>query len=113
METSLKLHRPLAIIDLETTGLNPDQDRIVELAILKIQPDGGTVQYVKRLNPQIPIPAAATAVHGIRNKDVVDEPSFQRVAHEVAELLKGCDLGAAVPARLQHLHAASKRGPEC
>lgn len=92
METCLKLHRPLAVIDLETTGLNPDQDRIIEIAILKILPDGETVKYVKRLNPQIPIPAEATAVHGIRNQDVAGEPSFQKVAHEMADLLKECDL---------------------
>ena len=93
METSIKLKRPLAIIELETTGLRPDVDRIVELAILKICPDGRRTQYVQRINPQVPIPPEATAVHGIKSEDVVQEPTFGDVALEVTELLEGCDLG--------------------
>jgi len=92
MEISVKLSRPIAVIDLETTGLRPAQDRIVELAILKINPDGSCARYVKRLNPLIPIPPEATAVHGIRNADVAHEPPFSKIAREVADLLKGCDL---------------------
>jgi len=92
MELSVKLSRPIAVIDLETTGLRPEQDRIVELAILKILPDGSQIKYVQRLNPQIPIPPEASAVHGIRDQDVANEPSFDKVAREVTDLLKGCDL---------------------
>ena len=92
MEMSVKLSRPIAVIDLETTGLRPEQDRIVELAILKILPDGTQIKYVKRLNPQIAIPPEASAVHGIRDQDVANEPSFHKVAHAIADLLKGCDL---------------------
>lgn len=92
MNISLTLRRPLAIIDLETTGLNPDRDRIVELAILKIQPDGLETQYLKRLNPQIPIPAGASAVHGIRDCDVAGAPPFAEVAAEILDFLQDCDL---------------------
>ena len=92
MEMSLKLNRPLAVMDLETTGLRPDQDRIVEIAIVRIDPDGTTMRYVKRINPQIPIPPEATAIHGIRNEDIKNEPPFKAVAVEIAEFLNACDL---------------------
>ncbi len=93
MEITLQLRRPLAVFDLETTGLKPDLDRIVEIAILRIEPDGKTTEYVRRVNPQVPIPADATAVHGISNEDVKDKPAFQTIAQEVANFLQGCDLG--------------------
>jgi len=92
MEIYLTLHRPLAVLDLETTGLKPDQDRIVEIAIVKIDPDGKTTPYVRKINPQIPIPPEATAVHGIRDEQVKDEPSFKAVAQEISNFLQGCDL---------------------
>lgn len=92
MEMSLTLHRPLAVLDLETTGLKPDQDRIVEIAMVKINPDGKTTQYVRKINPQIPIPPEATAVHGIRDEEVKNEPAFKAVAQEVSNFLQGCDL---------------------
>ena len=92
MEVSIKLQRPLAVLDLETTGLRPDQDRIVEIAILRIAPDGSSTQYVKRINPLMPIPPDATAVHGIRDEDVLHELPFKAVAKEVADFLNGCDL---------------------
>jgi len=92
MEISLKLQRPLAVLDLETTGLRPDQDRIVEIAILRVDPDGKETRYSKRINPQTPIPPEATAVHGIGDADIKHEPAFSQVAPEVAQLLKGCDL---------------------
>ncbi len=92
MELSIKLKRPLAVLDLETTGLRPDQDRIVEIAILRIAPDGSSSQYVRRIHPQMPIPPEATAVHGIRNEDVAHEPPFKAVAQEIADFLNECDL---------------------
>jgi DNA polymerase-3 subunit epsilon len=92
MEVSIKLQRPLAVLDLETTGLRPDQDRIVEIAILRVLPDGSTSQYLKRINPLMPIPPEATAVHGIRDEDVQRELPFKAVAQEVADFLNGCDL---------------------
>jgi DNA polymerase III subunit epsilon len=93
MEISLQLSRPLAVLDLETTGLKPDADRIVEIAIVKIHPDGKTAEYVKRVNPQIPIPPEAAAIHGIRDEDVTNEPPFKEIAQEVAHFLFECDLG--------------------
>jgi DNA polymerase-3 subunit epsilon len=92
MEMSLRLNRPLAVLDLETTGLKTDLDRIVEIAIVKIDPGGTTTQYVRKVNPQIPIPPEATAVHGIRNEDVKNEPPFKTVAQEICNFLQGCDL---------------------
>jgi DNA polymerase III subunit epsilon len=93
MGMALQLCRPLAVLDLETTGLKPDVDRIVEIAIIRIDPDGTTTEYVKRVHPQIPIPPEATAVHGIRNEDVKNEPAFKGLAQEIAHFLDGCDLG--------------------
>jgi DNA polymerase III subunit epsilon len=92
MDISVKLHRPIAVLDLETTGLKPDLDRIVEIAVLRIDPDGEATRYIRRINPQIPIPPEATAVHGIRDEDVKNEPGFKVVAPEIARFLQDCDL---------------------
>jgi len=86
------LDRPLAFLDLETTGLTLDRDRIVELAILLLSPGGDVQERVRRFNPEIPIPAEATAVHGITDADVRDEPPFSARARSLAELLDPCDL---------------------
>ncbi len=88
----LKLDRPLAFIDVETTGLSPYSDRIVELSILKIHPDGTEEYKSHRVNPGIPIPAAATAVHGITDAAVASEPMFQQYAKSVRDFLNGCDI---------------------
>ncbi len=89
----LQLSRPLAFIDLETTGVNISLDRIVEIAIVKISPDG--TQQVKRklINPLMPIPASSSAVHGITDEMVKDAPSFKQVANEVKQFIDNCDLG--------------------
>lgn len=87
------LDRPLAFVDLETTGLHLSRDRIVELAVLRISPGGDILERVRRFNPGIPIPPEASAVHGIRDEDVADEPTFPRVARSLADLLDPCDLG--------------------
>jgi DNA polymerase III subunit epsilon len=92
MEISIKLSRPLAIIDLETTGLDIGIDRIVEIAILKVHPDGTGSRYYTRVNPQMTIPAEATAVHGISDKDAKDKPTFEQISPGVASFLDGCDL---------------------
>jgi len=91
--TSLKLKRPIAFFDLETTGTNPAKDRIVEIAIVKINPDGSRETYEKRLNPEMPIPAEASAIHGIHDEDVAHAPTFAQVAHEIKQFLQHCDLG--------------------
>ena len=92
MKQKLKLTRPLAVFDLETTGTAIGVDRIVEIAILKICPDGSEEPYSRRVNPEMPIPPEASAVHGIYDKDVEREPPFGEVAESVAVFLEGCDL---------------------
>lgn len=89
---NIVLKRPLAFIDLETTGINLGKDRIVELAIVRIMPDGTRKVLRKLLNPEIPIPEQAAAVHGITNDMVKDAPTFKQVAAEVKQFLEGCDL---------------------
>ncbi len=71
-----ELDRPLAFFDLETTGLSTASDRIVELAVIRISPPGDVLEAVRRFNPEMPIDPEATAVHGISNEDVADEPPF-------------------------------------
>lgn len=86
------LEHPLAILDLETTGTSPEQDRIVEIAILKIEPEGRRETHCRRVNPEMPIPPAASAVHGITDADVAQEPTFRQIAVNLAEFLADCDL---------------------
>lgn len=88
----LQLTRPLAFIDLETTGVNLATDRIIEIAIVKLMPDGSTVVKRKLINPQIPIPQATTDIHGITDEMVKDAPTFKQVANEVRQFLDNCDL---------------------
>jgi len=89
---NLKLGRPLAFIDVETTGLNPYSDRIVELSILKIHPEGVEEYHSRRINPGIPIPPETTAVHGITDEDVASKPKFGQYAKGVRSFLEGCDI---------------------
>ena len=88
----LILERPLAFLDTETTGLNPSTARIVELALIVVDVDGSVSERVRRFNPGEPIPAEATAVHGIQDIDVRDEAPFSRRARSLARLLEPCDL---------------------
>jgi DNA polymerase-3 subunit epsilon len=88
----LNLKRPIAFLDLETTGVNVSTDRIVELSVLKISPNGKEEWMSTRINPGIPIPPKTTAIHGIRNEDVVNSPTFKEVAKNLANFLEGCDL---------------------
>ncbi|MEC5142838.1 3'-5' exonuclease [Chitinophaga sp. 212800010-3] len=89
---SLLLKRPLAVIDLETTGTNVATDRIIEIAIIKVFPDKTTQSKVKRINPGMPIPAGSTAIHGIKDEDIKDAPTFKQAAHELKQFLDNCDL---------------------
>jgi len=89
---NLRLERPLAFIDIETTGLRPGLDRIVELSVLKVGPDGTRVYKSHRVNPGTPIPEAATAVHGITDADVKHEPTFSQYARSIAQFLDDCDI---------------------
>ncbi len=88
----LKLSRPLAVIDLETTGVNVGKDRIIEICIIRVQPDGSEETYLKRIDPEIPIPEETTEIHGICDEDVAGEPKFKELAEEIAGFLKDCDL---------------------
>lgn len=87
----LQLKKPLAFIDLETTGINLGTDRIVEIAIVKILPDGTRSVKRKLVNPEIPIPTGASDVHGITNEMVKDAPTFKQLAQELKQMLDGCD----------------------
>lgn len=89
----LILKKPIVFFDLETTGIDIVNDRIVEISLLKVYPDGKEETKTMRINPEMPIPAQATAIHGITNEDVKDEPTFNTVAKEVAKFIEGCDLG--------------------
>jgi DNA polymerase-3 subunit epsilon len=88
----LQLTSPLAIIDLETTGINLGSDRIVEIAIVKVLPDGKKQVKRKLINPEMPIPAASSDIHGITNEMVKDAPTFRQVANELKQFLDLCDL---------------------
>ncbi len=89
----LKLTRPIIFFDLETTGTNLQHDRIVELSYIKVFPDGRETEKTMRINPEMPIPAEATAVHHITDEDVADCPTLKQVAHSIVEAFTGCDIG--------------------
>ena len=88
----LNLDRPLAVFDLETTGVNITKDRIVEIAIIRIDPNGLETSYCKRVNPGIPIPEEISAIIGIKDKDVINEPKFEEIAPEVVDFIGNSDL---------------------
>jgi len=88
---NLKLSKPLAFFDLETTGLNIALDRIVEISIVKIMPNGDKEIKTKLINPTIPIPKEVSLVHGITDEDVKDKATFKEVAHELNQFIEGCD----------------------
>src|SRR5450755_2997973 len=92
LEQMLTLERPLVVFDTETTGTNPRTDRIVEIACLKILPDGRRESWVRRINPRMPIPPASTAIHGISDSDVAGLAGFVELAPDLAAFLEGCDL---------------------
>ena len=89
---ALQLTRPLVFIDLETTGINIALDRIIEIAIIKILPDKTKTVKHKLINPQMPIPAGSSAVHGITDEDVKNAPTFKEVANELKQFIDNADL---------------------
>lgn len=89
----LKLERPLAVFDIEATGLDRGNDRIVELSIVRLHPDGSRDEKSWRVNPGKPIPEEASAIHGIRDADVVNQPFLKQVAPQIVAFMDGCDLG--------------------
>ncbi|MEN2434135.1 3'-5' exonuclease [Weeksellaceae bacterium A-14] len=90
---NLKLHKPLCIFDLETTGTNVGKDRIVEICILKINPDASRESKTWLVNPEMPIPAESSAIHGISDEDVTGAPIFKEIAPKIVEMIAGADLG--------------------
>jgi len=93
MLKNLNLERPIAFIDVETTGLDPHSDRIVEISMIKVRPDGEEEHFSHRINPGIPIPPGVTAIHGISDEDVAGEPTFRQRAKKIRDFLDGCDIG--------------------
>ena len=89
----LNLTKPIAFFDLETTGLNIASDRIVEISIIKIMPNGDKEIKTKLLNPTIPISKESSDIHGIKDADVKDKATFNDVSQELKDFIDGCDLG--------------------
>lgn len=88
----LKLDRPLIFLDIESTGPNPRQDRIIDLALIKVMLDGSRQVHTFRVHPERPIPPAASAIHHITDADVAGCPPFREIALKVRDLFDGCDL---------------------
>ena len=88
----LNLKNPIVFFDLETTGINMIADRIVEISILKVNPNGTEECKTRRINPGMPIPPQSTAIHGITDEDVKDCPTFKEIAKSLAAMIEGCDL---------------------
>ncbi len=89
----LQLNKPLAVFDLETTGINQAADRIVEIAVVKLHPDGAREQFYSLVNPEMPIPEHAAAIHGITNEKVATEPTFEHIVDRLEAFIADCDLG--------------------
>lgn len=89
----LNLANPIVFFDLETTGVNIVKDRVVEISVLKVMPNGKEEQRTIRVNPEMHIPEEASRVHGIYDEDVKDCPTFKGIAKDLANYIEGCDLG--------------------
>jgi DNA polymerase-3 subunit epsilon len=90
---NLKLHKPLCVFDLETTGIQVAKDRIVEISILKVNPDSSRESKTWLVNPEMPIPPETSVIHGITDERVKDAPTFKEIASKVMEMIAGTDLG--------------------
>jgi hypothetical protein len=89
---NLNLKKPIIFFDLETTGINIIKDRIVEISYIKVFPNGTEECKTLRVNPEMPIPAEATAIHHITDEDVKNQPTFKTVAKELSRVFEGCDI---------------------
>lgn len=89
---ALNLNIPLVFFDLETTGVQVAKDRIVEISVFKVYPNGNKESKTWLVNPTVPIPKETTAVHGITNEKVANEPTFKELANEIKQMMEGCDL---------------------
>jgi len=92
-QMQLNLTRPICFFDLETTGTNVAKDRIVEISILKVLPNGNKESKTWLVNPEVEIPDEVVAIHGISNEKVAGEPTFKELSKEVYKMIKDCDLG--------------------
>ncbi|PLX07814.1 MAG: DNA polymerase III subunit epsilon [Marinilabiliales bacterium] len=90
---NIELRKPIVFFDLETTGINITTDRIVEVSLLKVLPNGTEQLKTYRVNPEMPIPAESTAIHGISDEDIKDAPTFKMIAKELASFIEDSDLG--------------------
>lgn len=90
MKLNLKI--PLCFFDLETTGINITQDRIIEIAVIKVMPGGEIIKKSNLVNPTVPIPPESTVIHGITNEDVADKPTFKEIAKDYVKFFEGADL---------------------
>lgn len=88
----LKLHKPICFFDLETTGLNVGKDRIVEISVLKVFPNGNKESKTLRVNPEIPISEESSSIHGITYEHIKDEPTFKEIAPQIWEMMRDSDL---------------------
>ncbi len=108
----LKLKNPIVFFDLETTGVNVQKDRIVEICCVKVYPNGKEESKCRRINPEMPIPAEATAVHHITDDDVKNEPTFRQLAGSMRQFFDGCDIAGFnsnkfdVPMLIEEFHRA-------
>ena len=89
----LNLKRPIVFFDLETTGVDTTKDRIVEISMVKVMPDGEEIVRTRLINPQMHIPEDASAIHGITDEDVKDAPTFAQIAKSLSQFIEGCDFG--------------------
>lgn len=89
----LKLKKPICFFDLETTGTNISKDRIVEISILKVYPNGNKESKTWLVNPEMNIPDEVIAIHGISNEKIANEPTFKELSVQIHDMIKGCDLG--------------------
>jgi DNA polymerase III subunit epsilon len=97
----LKIDRPLVIYDLETTGLMVDLDRIIEIAVIKLFPDGRPpLRFAQRFDPGIKVPAESTAIHGMTNADLTGQPRFHEKAGEIFDIFNDADIGGFALKRL-------------
>ena len=88
----LDLKKPLVVIDIETTGLNKQEDRIVDIFIIKIHPNGKQETLKSLINPTIPITLESTQIHGIKDEDVKDKPTFKEFSNKIVDFIADCDL---------------------
>lgn len=106
----IQLKRPLVFLDVETTGVWPERDRIIDIALIRVQPDGAEEVFQSRVDPEMAIPPASTAIHHITDADVQGAPTFRMLAAELARWLTGADLSGFGVRRLDLLMLTKEFG---